>query len=375
MQGFPDPYSGLAQGLNQGVQTGANIMQMVYQKAQAAKASEDKDLATALELLKDPNAPETFKNDIWKASARPILQKRFPKAELPETYEWEDSLPKQISAIQTKYGETNPEVANKMIKEIIAGSSDPVKSMAKFDTLLKSNEASGRKIKWGGTPPTQGLAAPSGYNPDTIDKPNTMYGLTGNIPGTPGVSGLSTSYPEDQRAIVGENYIQKGELPLPKDEKETYSEHIYQTSSGEYRKGLYSGGKMVTDLGKATEKDIKYKAGEEDSDAEIKSRLKIKNLVYGGLGAKYDMLTQSWVYPPNFDYAKAQRQEAVYLKKAGLEPITGDLPEIKGDASKHMPLQEKGNSLDKATAMTILKEAGGDKERARQIAKERGYQF
>lgn len=245
MQGFPDPYSGLAQGLTQGVQTGANIMQMVYQKAQMAKASEDKDLATALELLKDPNAPETFKNDIWKASARPILQKRFPKAELPEAYEWEDALPKQISAIQTKYGETNPEVANKMIKEIIAGSSDPVKSMAKYDTLLKSNETSSRGIKWRGTPPTQGLAAPSGYNPGTIDSSNTMYGLTGNIPGTPGVSGLSTSYPEDQRAIVGENYIQKGELPLPKDEKGTVHYGAVGVVDGKPVVPVYENGKFL----------------------------------------------------------------------------------------------------------------------------------
>lgn len=159
---------------------------------------------------------------------------------------------------------------------------------------------------------------------------------------------------------------------LPKDEGKDYKEYMYQDAKGGYRKGLFDGITMVKDLGKATEKDIKYKPDNIDEDAELKTRLRIKQLVYGGMGAKYDPISQSWAYPPNFDYTKAQRAETSYLKKARLEPITGELP-FKGDESKHIPLKP----LDEATAAAILKEAGGDKykDKARQIAKERGYQF
>jgi hypothetical protein len=43
-------------------------------------------------------------------------------------------------------------------------------------------------------------------------------------------------------------------------------------------------------------------------------------------------------------------------------------PKKAGKASKQ-------KTLDKTTALSILKEAGGDKNKARQIAKERGYSF
>lgn len=163
--------------------------------------------------------------------------------------------------------------------------------------------------------------------------------------------------------------------PEKKDkEYKEYKEYMYQDAKGEYRKGLFDGVTMVKDLGKATEKDIKYKPEDVDEDAELKARLKIKQLVYGGMGAKYDPISQAWNYPPNFDYSKAQRAEATYLKKRGLVPITGELP-FKGDESKHVPLQKKMKPLDKATAAAILSEVGGDKDKARQIAKERGYQF
>ena len=71
----------------------------------------------------------------------------------------------------------------------------------------------------------------------------------------------------------------------------------------------------------------------------------------------------------------AGRQAEIELaRKEGNQAQLHKLP-FKGDESKHVPLQNKTKPLDEATASTILKEAGGDKNRARQIAKERGYKF
>ena len=377
MQGNPDPYSAFSQGLTGGVNTGMNIMQMIQQKAQAARQNSLSSFASGAAIMKDPdlaamheNAYEMMKNS-WS--------ELNPKSEFPSKESFGDKgRAKRLDGImKIEDPKMQYEALNAELAMAPKGTQEQFKPYLEFKEKQAATQERERKIS--GTPSTPGLAAPSpGYNPNAVDAPNTMYGLTGNVPGTQGQPGLRSMMgkytPLETESMLAE-YEQTGKFNVPKDEKgKEYKEYMYQdTKTGEYRKGLFDGITMVKDLGKATEKDVKYKP-EDVEDAELKTRLKIKQLVYGGMGAKYDPISQAWAYPPNFDYNKAQRAEATYLKKRGMVPITGELP-FKGDESKHVPLQKKMKALDEATAAAILSEVGGDKDKARQIAKERGYQF
>jgi hypothetical protein len=64
--------------------------------------------------------------------------------------------------------------------------------------------------------------------------------------------------------------------------------------------------------------------------------------------------------------AERQMMQARVAKKYGVDKILGN---IVGTT------QQQGVQLDKDTATSILKEAGGDKAKAREIAKSRGYSF
>lgn len=55
--------------------------------------------------------------------------------------------------------------------------------------------------------------------------------------------------------------------------------------------------------------------------------------------------------------------------QAGGNQVRGEIPKQQGQASP------AGKTLDAATAAHILQEAGGDKEKARALAKQKGYQF
>lgn len=220
-QGYPDPYSALSQGL--GPNIGMEIMQMIQQKAQAEYDRTDKRISANMVLLKDPNVPKSFKDSLWP-QVREDFKKTYPKIELSENYEWDDDLPKKISSIQNnKAYEGNPNLKNKLIKELIATSNDPVKSLGRFDYMLKENERDVRKQKIEGTPPTGLVAPPTGDNPDTIPRPNTMYGLTGDATAfTQGQPGLRTMAqdaemsPLETESMLAE-YEQTGKFDVPKD--------------------------------------------------------------------------------------------------------------------------------------------------------------
>lgn len=61
--------------------------------------------------------------------------------------------------------------------------------------------------------------------------------------------------------------------------------------------------------------------------------------------------------------------------KAELDQIDSGTPEEQSDGSKQDDIKGVGKPLDPATAKQFLQQAGGDKDKARQLAKQAGYSF
>lgn len=85
-----------------------------------------------------------------------------------------------------------------------------------------------------------------------------------------------------------------------------------------------------------------------------------------------------------FDFSSNKDETKKQVKKLRSEKVSDEMIEAKlidaGWDDKEVAdimgkKASKGKSLDKATALSFLKEAGGDKDKAREIAKEKGFIF
>ena len=155
-QGYPDPYSSFSQGLTQGVQTGGNIMQLMRQKAEAAQASANRDLALDFEIFKDKNVPNSFKDEIYKARTMKALNLQYGKdgVNIPTSFEWGGKISEEIAALMKTY-KKDPELLHRLVKETIMSSPDAADNMSKYKPLLDDLEPpakkAGRKMEWEGT--------------------------------------------------------------------------------------------------------------------------------------------------------------------------------------------------------------------------------
>ena len=158
-QGFPSTYGGLSQGLTSGVQSGVNIMQMVYQKAQAAQAQADKKITTSLEILKDDNIPDDVKDGFY-ATFKAGVEQQYPKITLPDKYTMDSKVAKQFIALGETYKD-NPDLLHKARTSLLEGSSTSAKDLARFDQSMKEGKEKAdtynRGLAWGGEPGTPGV--------------------------------------------------------------------------------------------------------------------------------------------------------------------------------------------------------------------------
>ena len=249
MQGNPDPYSAFSQGLTGGVNTGMNIMQMIQQKAQAARQNSLSSFASGAAIMKDPdlaamheNAYEMMKNS-WS--------ELNPKSEFPSYDSFGDKgRAKRVSGIMDKFAD-NPKMQFEALNAEFAGASK--ETLDKYDPYLKTLEKQAttqeRERKISGIPATPGLAAPTvGYNPNFVKTPNTMYGLTGDVPSTQAIPGLRSlaqdakMSPLETESMLAD-YRETGKFNLPKDEKAPYPIGSRQKFSkdGKPFEGTYQG--------------------------------------------------------------------------------------------------------------------------------------
>ena len=159
MQGNPDPYSAFSQGLTGGMNTGINIMQMIQQKAQAARDNSIKSFASGAAIMKDPdlaamheNAYEMMKNS-WS--------ELNPKSEFPSKESFGDKgRAKRLDGImKIEDPKMQYEALNAELAMAPKGTQEQFKPYLEFKEKQAATQERERKIS--GTPSTPGLAAPS----------------------------------------------------------------------------------------------------------------------------------------------------------------------------------------------------------------------
>ena len=238
MQGNPDPYSAFSQGLTGGMNTGMNIMQMMQQKAQAAQAAADKKITTSLEILKDENIPDDVKDGFY-ATFKAGVEQQYPKIILPDKYTMDSKVAKQYIALGETYKD-NPNLLHKARQSLLEGSSNSIKDLARFDQSMKEGKEKAdtynRGLAWADTP----LTAPNPWSATPLpDSPNTMYGLTGNVPGAVtkglGTKGQEAGLNPFQLGKAKADYLATGKFDVPTGASGVGGEDMFlpvPTSSG-----------------------------------------------------------------------------------------------------------------------------------------------
>lgn len=193
-QGFPDPYSSFSQGLSSGIQSGATIMQMVYQKAQAARQRSLDSFTSGIAILKDDNLNALHEN-AYEMTKQAWGELNPKSGEFPSYDSLGDKTTiKRISGIMDKYGD-EPDLQLKALTATLAGASKSTKDKyAPYLETLKS----------------QSLAK---------EREGLITGTRGT-PAVQGLRGLSQGLPPLEQ-FRNEQLVREGKpIDLPKDEKE-----------------------------------------------------------------------------------------------------------------------------------------------------------
>ena len=218
-QGYPDPYSSFSQGLTGGLNTSMNIMQMMQQKAQAARDNSLKSFATGAEIMKNQDfvAMHDSAYDMMKTAWGELN----PKSEFPSKESFGDKgRAKRLDGIMKI---EDPKMQFEALSAELAmapkGTQKQFKPYLEFKEKQATTQERERKIS--GTPSTPGLPSIPAQNFGPLSM--------GEIPGysgTPGQIGLRTLAQEAKMSPLETekmqaDYLATGKFDVPKDEKET----------------------------------------------------------------------------------------------------------------------------------------------------------
>ena len=224
-QGNPDPYSALSQGLTGGMNTGMNIMQMMQQKAQAKMDESMKKISTSFTVGGQDYLPAQVRVDNINSG---LDELDFINKTKTSRVTVDDLTPEKTKALRNMSKIFNDETKTPTDKirlmsmiqaEAGLGTKTEMQSILETEQTKQERE---RKIR--GIPATPGLTAPTGYNPNSTDTPNMMYGLTGDVPGTQAIPGLRSlaqdakMSPLETESMLAD-YETTGKFNAPKDEK------------------------------------------------------------------------------------------------------------------------------------------------------------
>ena len=185
----------------------------------------------------------------------------------------------------------------------------------------------------------------------------------------------------DPKAIEEDEKLRYGIVPWTEDPRNADNPLAIAERNRRIREAEDEGdeGKEITEIEQA-KNYIKQAKKLENEIAGIEGRYQIGNIE--NVAERYERLEsmmrekmKGWGDPNKFvflsDPKLARQYEGVKLIKT--KQAQAEL--LRQKAKEKMQKNGLSKKLDKETALMILEEAGGNKERAREIARERGYEF
>ena len=238
-QGNPDPYSAFSQGLTGGMNTGMNIMQMMQQKAQAKMDESMKKISTSFTVGGQDYLPAQVRVDNINSGLNEL---DFINKTKTSRVTVDDLTPEKTKALRNMSKIFNDETktpADKIKLMSMIQAEAGLGTKTEMQSILETEQTKQeRERKISGIPATPGLTAPTGYNPNSTDTPNMMYGLTGDVPGTQAIPGLRSLAQEAKMSPLETesmlaDYEQTGKFSVPKDKKPTITSDELQGAMAE----------------------------------------------------------------------------------------------------------------------------------------------
>jgi hypothetical protein len=327
-QAWANPYSGLAQGLMQGQQMQSNAQQLMMQKAEAKAAKEFQANTLNLKLAANEALPEADRIGYFNAVID--YSNKLGGTNTPKITNMASIKGKDIAQL-LKIAENKDLPIHERLKMMPRKAAELGIVEGEYKPLMKGLEREQRR----------GLM----YQPDTSGLPEKTVDIAGfglTRPEIPSRGGGLTQEGKGLTPSQRQTYIETGQAQAPRKAIDAKDKGAKAGSAGKRSKDAFA--YMKTVLQKPDEYGM---VQELDAATARKATMKIDALM------------------KQFPNASPQRIGELAIQQIETMPPPSEAPGF-----VKTPLK-----IDKATAMDFLKQSGGDKDKARQLAMEAGYQF